>query len=158
LIETFLDKYTPGKAELDWIEQSRRHIEAQKAAEKQKQQEELAMARKRLRKTRMLLAMALLALLFAVWQFYDANQAKKEAMRQEEVAIEKSEEAENALRNFKAEQARWRIIFDNLVKRTEDIRRANLPIPPSMIEEMESIARQHPDSIEMFEFINQIKK
>jgi hypothetical protein len=158
LIEPFLDKYTPGKAELDWIEQSRRHIEAQKAAEKQKQQEELAMARKRLRKTRMLLAMALLALLFAVWQFYDANQAKKEAIRQEEVATEKSKEAENALRNFKAEQAeRWRIEFDNLVKRTEIIRNADIAIPEAIIIEMDSIARQHPDSIEMFEIIEKLK-
>lgn len=159
LIEPFLDKYTPGKAELEWIEQSRRHIEAQKTAEKEKQQEELALARKRLHKTRMLLAMALIALLIAVWQYFDADKAKKEALRQEEIATEKSDEAEKALLDFKAEQAKkLRIEFDNLLKRTEPIRNANIAIPETIIIEMDSIARQHPDSIEMFETIEKLKQ
>lgn len=158
LIEPFLIKYKPEKAELEWIEQSRRHIEAQKTAEKQKQEEKLALARKRLRKTRMLLAMALIALLIAVWQFFDANRAKKEALRQEEIAIEKGREAENALLDFKAEQAKkLDIEFDNLVKRAEDIKRGDIDIPEFMIDEMESIAKQHPDSLEMRGRINNLK-
>jgi hypothetical protein len=159
LIEPCLDKYIPGEAELHWIEQSRRHIEAQKAVEKQKHEEELIQARKRLRKTRMLLTLALIALLIAVWQFYDANLAKKKAIEQEEVANQKSIEAENALLGFKTEQAKkLRIEFDNLVKRTDVIRRGDVVIPAKIINEMDSIARMHPDSIEMFKIINQIKQ
>ena len=107
----------------------------------------------------MLLAMTLIVLLVAVWQFIDANQAKREAKQQADIAILNENKAKNALIDFNTEQAKkLRIEFDNLVKRTDDIRRGGIVIPVSIINEMDSIARLHPDSIEMFKIINQIKQ
>ena len=81
------------------------------------------------------------------------------AIHQKTIAKQKRREVQDAQSDFKAEQAKkLRIEFDNRVKRTEDIRRGGIAIPTKIINEMDSIARMHPDSIEMFKIINQIKQ
>jgi hypothetical protein len=145
----YLEKLPLSAAERSWIAESRAHRQAERAAEEQRQQEELEATRKRLRVVRGLLALALVAVVVAGYFAYNANQQKQIADAKTAEAQKERDKAETALLNFQKEQAaKERLNFDNLKTRANVILRAG-GCPVDLLEEMGSIAQTHPDSLEL---------
>lgn len=100
----FLPKLHLEREELDWIAESEAHRKKVEAAEREEQQAKLEAARKRLRNVLGLLLLAVLALVVAGYFYFDAKAQELEAQKQreaaeqqEQIAIEKTREAEEAL-------------------------------------------------------------
>ena len=140
--------------------------------EKKKQQEELVKTRKRLRTVYSLLSAALFALLIAGYFWLESNSEKEKAKKAEQLAmIQKDsvvlakEVADKALKKVNEQIAiiskQIAIIskkdFDNLKKRTEPITDAG-GCPNEILEQMDSIATTHPDSLIMKYDIQSIRE
>ena len=164
-IEPYLEKFKPNDEERNWIAESRANVQYKKGLEKKKQQEELVKTRKRLRTVYSLLSAALLALLIAGYFWLESNSEKEKAKKAEQLAmIQKDsvvlakEVADKALKKVNEQIA---IIskkdFDNLKKRTEPITDAG-GCPNEILEQMDSIAATHPDSLIMKSDIQSIRE
>jgi len=162
-IEPYLEKFKPNDEERNWIAESRANVQYKKGLEKKKQQEELVKTRKRLRTVYSLLSAALFALLIAGYFWLESNSEKEKAKKAEQLAmIQKDsavlakEVADKALKKVNEQIAiiskQIAIIskkdFDNLKKRTEPITDAG-GCPNEILEQMDSIAATHPDSLIM---------
>jgi hypothetical protein len=96
-MEPFFEKLQLATAEMDWVDQSRRHWENIRSEEERRRRAELEATKKRLRMVRGLLALALIAVLFAVFFAFDANR-QKQAVQLANIEIEKKrQDAEQAL-------------------------------------------------------------
>jgi len=162
-IEPYLEKFKPNDEERNWIAESRANVQYKKGLEKRKQREELVKTRKRLRTVYSLLSAALIALLIAGYFWLESNSEKEKAKKAEQLAmIQKDsavlakEVADKALKKVNEQIAiiskQIAIIskkdFDNLKKRTEPITDAG-GCPNEILEQMDSIAATHPDSLIM---------
>jgi len=171
-IEPYLEKFKPNDEERNWIAESRANVQYKKGLEKKKQQEELVKTRKRLRTVYSLLTAALLALLIAGYFWLESNSEKEKAKKAEQLAmIQKDsvvlakEVADKALKKVNEQIAiiskQIAIIskkdFDNLKKRTEPITDAG-GCPNEILEQMDSIAATHPDSLIMKYDIQSIRE
>ena len=171
-IEPYLGKFKPNDEERNWIAESRANVQYKKGLEKKKQQEELVKTRKRLRTVYSLLTAALLALLIAGYFWLESNSEKEKAKKAEQLAmIQKDsvvlakEVADKALKKVNEQIAiiskQIAIIskkdFDNLKKRTEPITDAG-GCPNEILEQMDSIAATHPDSLIMKYDIQSIRE
>ena len=164
-IEPYLEKFKPNDEERNWIAESRANVQYKKGLEKKKQQEELVKTRKRLRTVYSLLSAALFALLIAGYFWLESNSEKEKAKKAEQLAmIQKDsvvlakEVADKALKKVNEQIA---IIskkdFDDLKKRTDPITDAG-GCPNEILEQMDSIAATHPDSLIMKYDIQSIKE
>jgi len=171
-IEPYLEKFKPNDEERNWIAESRANVQYKKGLEKKKQQEELVKTRKRLRTVYSLLSAALFALLIAGYFWLESNSEKEKAKKAEQLAmIQKDsvvlakEVADKALKKVNEQIAiiskQIAIIskkdFDNLKKRTEPITDAG-GCPNEILEQMDSIAATHPDSLIMKHDIQSIRE
>jgi len=131
----------------------------------EKQQEELVKTRKRLRTVYSLLSAALLALLIAGYFWLESNSEKEKAKKAEQLAMIQKDSAvlakEVADKALKKVNEQIAIIskkdFDNLKKRTEPITDAG-GCPNEILEQMDSIATTHPDSLIMKYDIQSIRE
>lgn len=94
----FLPKLKLNTEEKSWIAASEQYRQELAEAEQRRQREELEATRKRLRLVRGLLALAVLALIGAAYSYYNAKQ-------QEQIAIQKTKETEDALELANDQQA-----------------------------------------------------
>jgi len=171
-IEPYLEKFKPNDEERNWIAESRANVQYKKGLEKRKQREELVKTRKRLRTVYSLLSAALIALLIAGYFWLESNSEKEKAKKAEQLAmIQKDsavlakEVADKALKKVNEQIAiiskQIAIIskkdFDNLKKRTEPITDAG-GCPNEILEQMDSIAATHPDSLIMKYDIQSIRE
>lgn len=155
-IEPYLEKFKERDEERDWIKKSRVYIQAQKELEKKKQQEELAKTRKRLRTVYSLLSGAILALIAAGYFYFNANNQKKIAQRQTITAKAQEVKADSSLKNFLvAQAAKQQLEFISLESRANIILGSD-GCPKLITLLMDSIARKHPDSMNMRLKINAI--
>jgi len=163
-IEPYLEKFKADEEELAWIDKSRAFVQEQKRLQEEKQQEELAKTKKRLRTTYSLLACALVALLVAGYFWVDSNAQKEHAKKAEQLAMIQKDSAvaarEVADSAFKKVNEKIAIIgrkdFDDYTKRSEAITNAG-GCPDKILREMDSIAAVHPDSLQMKQAIQSIK-
>jgi GTPase SAR1 family protein len=164
-IEPYLEKFNPNDEERNWIAESRANVQYKKGLEKKKQQEELVKTRKRLRTVYSLLSAALLALLIAGYFWLESNSEKEKAKKAEQLAMIQKDSAvlakEVADKALKKVNEQIAIIskkdFDNLKKRTEPITDAG-GCPNEILEQMDSIAATHPDSLIMKYDIQSIRE
>ena len=164
-IEPYLEKFKPNDEERNWIAESRANVQYKKGLEKKKQQEELIKTRKRLRTVYSLLSAALLTLLIAGYFWLESNSEKEKAKKAEQLAMIQKDSAvlakEVADKALKKVNEQIAIIskkdFDNLKKRTEPITDAG-GCPNEILEQMDSIAATHPDSLAMKYDIQSIKR
>ena len=155
-IEPYLEKFKPNDEERNWIAESRANVQYKKGLEKKKQQEELVKTRKRLRTVYSLLSAALLALLIAGYFWLESNSEKEKAKKAEQLAMIQKDSAvlakEVADKALKKVNEQIAIIskkdFDDLKKRTDPITDAG-GCPNEILEQMDSIAATHPDSLIM---------
>ena len=155
-IEPYLEKFKPNDEERNWIAESRANVQYKKGLEKKKQQEELVKTRKRLRTVYSLLSAALLDLLIAGYFWLESNSEKEKAKKAEQLAMIQKDSAvlakEVADKALKKVNEQIAIIskkdFDDLKKRTDPITDAG-GCPNEILEQMDSIAATHPDSLIM---------
>ena len=83
LIEAYEGKFQPSAEEQDWISRSRQYLEEKEMAEQARQQAELTKARRQLRTVIGLLSLAGIALIVAVYFWYDARISEQEALSSE---------------------------------------------------------------------------
>jgi hypothetical protein len=164
-IEPYLEKFKPTDEERNWIAESRANVQYKRGLEKKKQREELVKTRKRLRTVYSLLSAALLALVIAAYFWLESNGEKEKAKKAEQLAMVQKdsavlarEVADKALSKVNEQIA---IIskkdFDNLKKRTEPITDAG-GCPNEILQQMDSIAATHPDSLIMKYDIQSIRE
>jgi hypothetical protein len=132
--------------ETAWVKQSRQSVEQ---AEKKK--------RKELLFTRLALAVAIVFLIFAGWQYFEANRAKKQAEQAEQEAIEAKNEAITQKMNAEKELNNRKMLeFEDLEKRAGNIKNAG-GNPREILIQMKEITNTHPDSIELKKIIQKYK-
>ena len=133
-IEPYLSKFQPTPEGMEWIEKSRVEVERQKQVEAQRQKQELEKARKQLRRLLGLLFVMIVAVGLAGYFYWQATQEK--------------EKSDNRLNAFLQEQAdKERIQFRALEERANTILDAD-GCPKDILQEMETIATTHPDSLD----------
>lgn len=111
-------------------------------AEARRLKAEAEKTRRQLRTVQGLLVAAVLALVFAGWQYFEADKAKQRA-------DQKTLDAEKALNDYKAEQAAKVLLeFKNKESRANIIL-DNGGCPIDLLQEMRVIANSHPDSVQL---------
>ena len=115
------------------------------------QQAELGKARKRLRVVGSLLVLALFALVAAGYSWVNAN-------RQKGIADDQAKNAQEALANYKSEQAaKKQLEFDNLASRAQAIIYNATGCPTEILKEMRQISDAYPESPKMKTVIESIQ-
>lgn len=118
-------------------------------AEARRLKAEAEKTRRQLRTVQGLLVAAVLALVFAGWQYFEADQAKQRAEEQRMIADQKTLDAEKALNDYKTEQAAKALLeFKNKESRANIIL-DNGGCPIDLLKEMREIANGHPDSVQL---------
>lgn len=155
-IEPFLGQLDLTKAEQAWIEQSREQVEAEKEAEARRQREKLAATRRQLRVVRSLLAVAVLGLLAAGYFYWDADRKKQLAQEKQMEAEFQKKQAQQALLDFQRENAaKERLKFQELERRASTILEVG-GCPLEILQQMQEIAADHPDSTAFKTTLNQL--
>jgi cytoskeletal protein RodZ len=145
-VDLYIDDLDLTPEEAAWIKQSRQSVEK---AEKKK--------RKELLFTRLALAIAIVFLFFAGWQYFEANKAKKQAERAEQEAIEAKNEAITQKMNAEKELNNRKMLeIKDLDKRAGNIENAG-GNPRDILIQMEAIISTHPDSSELKRIIQKYK-
>lgn len=135
-MEPFFEKLQLAAAEMDWVEQSRRHWENIRSEEEKRRRAELEATKKRLRLVRGLLLVAVLAAGAAGYFGWDARQ-------QTRIADQKALEAsKNLTRMQTAERARLQTEISKYLHSAEKMRKAG---DPDMAKEI-LLAAPMPDS------------
>lgn len=88
-IEPYLTKFTPSVEEADWIAQSRQYRTEEKNREESRKAEELARIKWQNRIAITIASVALIFLVLAVWQYFEAEKQTKEANAQRKEATDK---------------------------------------------------------------------
>lgn len=132
-IEPYEDKIKLTQEEKQWIEQSKQYLVKQKAAEEAQKAAKLKAAKRRFRTVSGLLVLAVIALGAAGIFWYKASNSE--------------EAANNALKDFKAAQAKKELLEFNILKsRAETILKVD-GCPVDILNDMKSIAKNYPDSV-----------
>ncbi|NUQ26173.1 MAG: AAA family ATPase [Saprospiraceae bacterium] len=135
-MEPFFEKLQLATAEMDWVEQSRRHWENIRSEEERRRRAELEATKKRLRLVRGLLLVAVLAAGAAGYFGWDARQ-------QTRFANQKANEARENLEKMQtAERARLQTEISKYLNSAEKMRKAG---DPDMAKEI-LLAAPMPDS------------
>jgi len=152
-IDLYLNQLEITPEAKDWIEQSRKETER---VEKQK--------RKTLRNTRLALVVAVVFLIVAGWQWWEADRAKENAEKAEKTAIEAEKKAIQAKdeaieQKMLAEQElnnRKMLEFQDMERRAGIIKNAG-GNPKDILVQMQEISDTHPDSITLKQKIQKYK-
>lgn len=157
-----LDYLRPFQQNLAYPPELQQRIDKSIIELKVQQEEELTKARKRVRVLRVLLGVAFLAGIVAVYALVASNKAKKDAQDKKAIAETEKLRGDSILnRYFIARAAKENIEFRNLEARANIVLEAN-GCPEEIVHEMDSLSSVHKfsvdaDSLQWKSIINSIK-